>query len=494
MFDLSQKAFVLDGIEQKSIVFQRMKRFNLDDNQINALCERFNLAPPNTKKQRYSFQTMMFNLSQSQTLDAWLSIGWDAVNWSKCKILKDLDRKYCLSVKNNLIDLGYCKKLSFKAPSFGFGGFREKIKMVTPLSVSAKVIDSLKDKSYLSDEKNNIVEINDSVLSDWSGIVKNKLGWEGSSVSVTNEELENTPLERGVLPFLDFHQKHQKLERQTPNGRWVDVGGRVYSTVSALPQDTRLGLTWEGKPLEEWDMKASHIYMLYAKQGSLPPADSYHLPDLSADENDYFRELNKQILLTLINCAAGQCYRAVASWAKMHPVYCRLDSNTIKSHITQLKARHATIASAFESDTGVRLQGLEGRLCLFLGHSFTLAQKPIITIFDSFMILKEDRGFLNAQIKIFCDKEFFGIMPTLELKTKAKPRASVALLASLQNRASAFGATVQLRGSQYVVAIDGASFVWLPRKSKWRAVGRAKCYRAASFEAFLAKVQKKNPV
>ena len=201
-----------------------------------------------------------------------------------------------------------------------------------------------------------------------------------------------------------------------------DYGGRLHGGFwQEVGSEWRSKIYMNGGATVEVDFSSYHIAMLYGLMGIKDlPKDCYTLGNFSLEgyTKKNMRDLVKALALRLINADSEE---AVIN--SLHMSYKTksesLTKNDIKQVIKAFKEQHTPIQEYFCSDVGVKLMKLDGEICCQIVNEFTLRERPILSVHDSFIVHLEDTLLLKEQMdkavsdvigcKIAMTQDFIGL-------------------------------------------------------------------------------------
>ena len=205
--------------------------------------------------------------------------------------------------------------------------------------------------------------------------------------------------------------QHDKLVRRVFNRSAWDKGGRFYGGWwQRCPKEWREKIFINDHPTIEDDYSGLHIVMLYARVGIDYWAtvgtteDPYRLDETPgfAGSAAECRAYAKGLLLMAINAdtdkAAFQAFRADMRDRK-DARGAGLKDAQLAVILDALKAKHAPIAEFIGAGAGIDLMNEDAKITDEIVRLFVLANRPILTIHDSYIVMFGDDQRLRDALK-----------------------------------------------------------------------------------------------
>ncbi|QIJ77449.1 hypothetical protein GU700_24405 [Methylobacterium sp. NI91] len=182
---------------------------------------------------------------------------------------------------------------------------------------------------------------------------------------------------------------HHYFIRILGRGR-VDCHGRLYGWAQGLPKLRRAELLLNGDPVAEPDFEHIHPTLLYAIAGIPLTYDPY---DTQVIERDH----TKLALNVAINAPGGRtgAINALAWHPKWRKEW-KLDYRAAERAYDEVAKLNAPIARFLGSDAGIRLMGLDSRMCLSVLKGCRKAAIPALPVHDSFIVPATRKGDVEA--------------------------------------------------------------------------------------------------
>lgn len=181
---------------------------------------------------------------------------------------------------------------------------------------------------------------------------------------------------------------HQYLVQILGRGR-TDCHGRLYAWYLGLPKVRRRELLLNDGPVEEPDFDFIHPYLLYTIVGARLEGDPY-----VTDVHD--RDHNKLALNVGINAKGGRtgAIQAIANHKKWRGW--GLSYEHAGEVYDQVSRRNPAIAQYLGSDAGVRLMGIDSRMCMQVLKRCRKEGIAALPVHDSFIVPEQHKGTVQA--------------------------------------------------------------------------------------------------
>ncbi len=229
----------------------------------------------------------------------------------------------------------------------------------------------------------------------------------------------------------------QHTNRRVFNGSFHN-GGRWYGAeiqqikqrengVSLPIEETRLGVTVNGKPVVEVDFACLHPTILAIESGyatSLVYGDDIYqvLVDTSENPAKDDRHLMKLALNIMLNAetasSAMKSIQCKINWEKSKYEFSYNSGAKVWAHIYE---KMEFMQDAFDSPTsaGLELQYKDSRIAQYVVEHFLAEDKPCAIVHDSFVVAEEDEYFLcDVMADGFREVLNYGGQVALEIKRK----------------------------------------------------------------------------
>ncbi|MCU7827790.1 MAG: hypothetical protein KZQ85_01850 [Candidatus Thiodiazotropha sp. (ex Myrtea sp. 'scaly one' KF741663)] len=183
------------------------------------------------------------------------------------------------------------------------------------------------------------------------------------------------------------------------------LGGRIYAGFwQNIPSDHRNNITINGASVVELDFINCQLKITYALEGIFYKEDGYILEGY---EDPVGRSILKKILLMCLNTPSKNSARQAAqSWIneckkKDEEIYNYYKANKIRigKLIDQFAEKHADISGYFFKEHGLKIMRIDSDICMSIVQMFIDANKPILTVHDSFIVKEEDEDLLKESMK-----------------------------------------------------------------------------------------------
>ncbi|GJD65661.1 hypothetical protein MPEAHAMD_5856 [Methylobacterium frigidaeris] len=197
---------------------------------------------------------------------------------------------------------------------------------------------------------------------------------------------------------------HHYLIRILARGR-VDCHGRLYGWYQGLPKLRRAELLLNDDPVAEPDFEHLHPTFLYTIAGIPLTYDPY---DTQVIERDH----TKLALNVAINAPGGRvgAIRALADHPKWRQEW-KLDYRAAERAYDEVARLNAPISHFLGSDAGIRLMGLDSRMCIQVLKGCRKAGIPALPVHDSFIVPATKVGEVEAIMDRVLHETRIGISP-----------------------------------------------------------------------------------
>jgi hypothetical protein len=184
----------------------------------------------------------------------------------------------------------------------------------------------------------------------------------------------------------------------------LQLGGRFYRAWwLAVRGESRRFITINGRETVKLDYSGFHARMIYHLNDLAfgENQDPYTIPAAreaaGAFDGDKLRRAIKVLTNALINATDRQMERALAKkperlkkgWDFELP-----DHLSPAALVDLIKEHHAPIADRFASGIGLKLQHLDSMICANILREAVQAQKVVLPVHDSFIVSREDEGWI----------------------------------------------------------------------------------------------------
>ncbi|MGB3224842.1 MAG: hypothetical protein WBB23_18710 [Desulforhopalus sp.] len=183
----------------------------------------------------------------------------------------------------------------------------------------------------------------------------------------------------------------------------LERGGRIYAFGNSYQNDLRENrkkIFIENEATIELDYSGLHPRMLYAKEGIQYNGELYDLNGYLTEfqEDPDLKLLAKRALLILINAKYSRNIPGTLAdniWKndrrlsrQLYKRYPPSDSDLgIYSRVVEaVKTKHEAISKYFHSDSGAKLQRIDGKIALAICYWFACCNIPILPVHDSFIV------------------------------------------------------------------------------------------------------------
>lgn len=418
------KFFERDGVSCGSVVFQRSKSYGgkVARELLHHTTFKGLIKTQASKKLSYTLECILFNcwqamqLEQERGLPIYFTVSLNQTDWKKCPVYKDLSYTafkeiVALLEEEELITIvkGYRGK-------DGKTGRRTIIRptvlmqeqILSALSYE-DAVDSMAGKSVIKSRiTKEIIGIDTKVESALATVnsVNQQYTWKYKRRREESSTGGST-LVSETLANLDLAYHQVQLDNH---------GGRIYCNAQNIRKQERATLSINDSCCTEVDLKANHIHLLYSLVNMECPADPYRIGLWSDDKNKKLRPAIKQAALIAINSKDERsAVAALTQWLAENKV---LSETTFKQLATDIISfwtkEHLPIKQFFFSDTGVTLQGTEGKVALEVCSRLAEKEIPVLNIHDGFMVRSQDVSTLEA-VLVSVMQEIVGYTPFYEV-------------------------------------------------------------------------------
>lgn len=235
-------------------------------------------------------------------------------------------------------------------------------------------------------------------------------------------------------------QPYDKFQYRTFARRRLDLNGRVIGGFwQRIGKEKRALITLDDQPTVELDLKGAFPVIVYhfleidfwsqyvgIPQAEMYKADPYYLEGYTDSQpfGSVFRKALKNVFNSAINVdvqtrsvrkVSGILEAKLTQWVKDREIT-QAEANAINgvraSMIRKfLFERHAPISDYFfKPEIGLLAMNAESRVAMKVIEEFTNLNKPILTIYDSFVVKREDKVLLGEAI-VNNYYQIFGLTP-----------------------------------------------------------------------------------
>lgn len=264
------------------------------------------------------------------------------------------------------------------------------------------------------DDKNAIPE------TEWGigGRLVRKINSRAAQIKKLNKFIKNFDVRDGDHNKLHVHW------RSVFNGDF-DHGGRLYTvgrSYQTMPSIMRRNIRINGEATVELDYKTIHPAMLYARVGSVAPADCYSF-------SDYSRDINKVAFQIVLNATSREA--AVKALAMGDEVKDKVSRLGLPAHtkearaaasvlVEKITAYHGPIKEFFFTGEGLRLQKTDSDMALDVMLELMKQGIPALSVHDSFRVPVSKREALQTAMDN-ASREHLGVVLQVTCDTDPKP-------------------------------------------------------------------------
>jgi hypothetical protein len=257
----------------------------------------------------------------------------------------------------------------------------------------------------------NIDQINRVLLNSWFDLELP----DGEIISLQeameeDEEGDKQPLDlsRRTL-YRVFNDPDLKTGGRFYGGWWQSIRNRDFPYRSKLIVN--------GKRMVEYDYSNLHPTILYAREGEVPPEDSYaavidYVKAVSFSQGGSLRKVIKKAFNAMLNAEKPlsrppkdiELQRFELTWAELSEA---------------IRRCHAPIAHHFETGVGVRLQRLDSDIAEKVLLYFAKGGIPVLPVHDSFLAHHGYSELPKVMARAF--EEIVGVSPRIDQKHLTEP-------------------------------------------------------------------------
>jgi hypothetical protein len=223
------------------------------------------------------------------------------------------------------------------------------------------------DTTYIRNARTEVHRLNEAFRSASITIADLRIDWGGLAVRIDGQVVHPARVE-GYRVF---------------NPTFESCGRLFGPFWQNLPKTRRLQLTIDGEPVDEPDFSQLHPRLLYSLFGRQPDGDAYTIAGY--EEHRAFVKVAWQIM---INASARRA--AVAALAN------DLAGSSLKGEagrlLTALEKHHRSIATAFYTGAGLRLQWLDSELLMRIEHRCLREGIIALPVHDSLLVQQGRRS------------------------------------------------------------------------------------------------------
>jgi hypothetical protein len=215
-----------------------------------------------------------------------------------------------------------------------------------------------------------------------------------------NKLLLNTDITPGKMDFTT--EKKTSFENRTYTRRFVKsnlrLGGRFYGPYwQTLPKKYRKLIKINGEEVVELDYNAMHLHLLYSKLNK-------RLYDYYSFNKDPYAipEYNRKIVkLVFTACINENCTRKNINHVGGQQVSEGLpdlfeEGLPYREMVDSLGKNHPEVAPLFYSEIGYEISYMESRVTDYIVTALTKHKIPVLSIHDSFVVVKSKVSFLRT--------------------------------------------------------------------------------------------------
>lgn len=233
------------------------------------------------------------------------------------------------------------------------------------------------------------------------------------TVKAYNAFLHNTYIDVSTLeePFIvrekdkkrvAINQSKKSVRRVFSRGKWK-YNGRFYGGFwQSINTDYRANIRIDDVPVVEVDYKSLHPAILAAAKGVDFNKDCYDfgeviIPRLTASEQ---RAAVKLLVLTAINASErDQAFQAHRDGSDI-----TLKNVELSKLLDTFIGNNPYLQSELLSDKGIELMYMDSQITEIIIQNFLNADKPILSVHDSYLVQEQDVDLLLKQMKLATDK------------------------------------------------------------------------------------------
>ena len=179
-----------------------------------------------------------------------------------------------------------------------------------------------------------------------------------------------------------------------------NLGGRFHGGWwQSIDADLRKQIYINDESTVEQDYSGLHVNLLYGLKGIQPPLEDHYmvehlLLDFSKEEQ---RKIVKGVVLNAINADNPEsAYKAFRQQQETGTRAKALRDIELKLLLDAFKKKHPNIQEALNSDKGVELMNIDGRITAKVIEHFTNKSIPILSVHDSYITQNQYSGELRA--------------------------------------------------------------------------------------------------
>lgn len=191
-------------------------------------------------------------------------------------------------------------------------------------------------------------------------------------------------------------------------GEW-GLHGRIYAIWQGIPETDRLRITLDGEAVTELDFSSMAIRTLYGmKKLEAPRDDLYALEGYTTgrhDQQGYGRRLAKTAMNIILNTRSFReaefavrgylekpANQSLKRWFESYQATSECIS--LPDVLAKLTTKHEPVREYFFTLAGYQTMYVEAEIAMDVVRKFVDADKPVLTIHDSFTAKQSDRDFL----------------------------------------------------------------------------------------------------
>ena len=177
------------------------------------------------------------------------------------------------------------------------------------------------------------------------------------------------------------------------NGRW---NGGFWQN---LPKELRREILINDEPTDEIDYSGLHPSILALEAGSRLEGDPYDLgrqvvPSIPLNQQ---RAVVKLLVLIAINAKSRPS--AFSAYRADHEKY---KNNQLEPLLDAFIEKHPYLEDSICADQGIRLMNVDSEIATHVINRFVAEGKPILSIHDSFIVVREDQNLLRQAMSDAC--------------------------------------------------------------------------------------------
>ena len=288
-----------------------------------------------------------------------------------------------------------------------YNGVIEKFKL-NPQDILKTKPNIVKTKTVILETNSSITKKNNKKTKKKTKKVKVELVVKNSRrtyqvfkrIENYNKLLLNTDIAPGKMDVMTEKETH--FANRTYTRRFVkanlQLGGRFYGPYwQTLPKKYRKLIKINGEEVVELDYNAMHLHLLYSRLNKRL-YDYYSINKDPYDIPEYNRKIVKLVFTSCINenCTRKNINNVGGKLVSQKLPDLYEEGLPYREMIDSLGKNHPEVAPMFYSEIGYEISYMESRVTDYVVTVLTKQRIPVLSIHDSFVVVKSKKSYLRA--------------------------------------------------------------------------------------------------